>query len=170
MRPQASSSAPCSVCHDESVWKRCLCTLNFLEPTGGLSMEFCNLSIHLRGRVPHEVPALRMLHICASNYCKGMQLSLISTQLKRDCCQEQSVFSAALRSMVRLQLQERSLFSLPLLGARVFEVSERVISRLATIKTGFGTSFSWKIFPPGVCPSSLEDLVHPKAKQFLIHL
>lgn len=98
-------------------------------------MAFCNLSIHLRGCVPREVPVLRMLHICASNYCKGVQLSLISTQLKRDCCQEQSVFSAALRSMVHLWLQEFSLFSLPLLGAKVFEVSERAISCLATMKT-----------------------------------
>jgi len=77
-------------------------------------MAFCNLSIHLSGRVPREVPVLRMLHICASNYCKGVQLSLISTQLKHRHCQEQSVFSTVLRSTVHLHMQELSLFSLPL--------------------------------------------------------
>lgn len=142
-----------------------LCTLNFLEPTGGLSMVFCNLSIHLSSRVPHGVPALRMLHICTSNYCKGVQLSLISTQLKHERCQEQSVFSAVLRTMVRLLKQEISLFSLPLLSARVFEVSKRVLPFLAHNETylpQFGTSSNQKLSPLGDCLSSLEDLVHPK--------
>ena len=108
-------------------------------------MAFCNLSIHLSGCVPHEVPALRMLHICASNYCKGVQLSLISTQLKLKQCQEQSVFNTVLRSMVCLHMQELSLFSLPLLSARVFEVSKRVLSFLAHSENylpQFGTSFN----------------------------
>lgn len=136
-------------------------------------MAFCNLSIHLRGRVPRKVPALRMLHICASNYCKGVQLSLISTQLKHERCQEQSVFSSVLKTMVRLQLQERSLFSLPLLSARVCEVSERACSCLAYNENYLfqcGTPFNWKLSPPDVCLSALEDLMHPKAKHFLIHL
>lgn len=108
-------------------------------------MAFCNLSIHLSSRAPPEVPELRVLHICASNYCKGVQLSLISTQLKLGRCQEQSVFSTLSRSMVHLHMQECSLFSLPHLTARVFEVSERVLSFLAHSENylpQFGTSFN----------------------------
>lgn len=107
-----------------------------------------------KGRVPHGVPALRMLHICASNYCKGVQLSLSSTQLKLKHCQEQSVFGAVLRSRACLRMWELSLFSLPLLSARVLEVSKRPFSSLARSENclpQFGTSFSQKLSLLGVC-------------------
>lgn len=107
-------------------------------------MMFCNLSVHLSGCVPHEVPVLCMLHFCASNYCKRVQLNLISTQLNLKHCQEQSVFSTVLRNVEFLHMQEFSLFLLPLLSARVFKVSRRVLSFLAHSENYlpyFGTSY-----------------------------